>query len=164
MSNIDDLQRRITAAMDRVAQGLDSISGAPSGPDPETLQALEDERTANAQLTERVRTLRTNAENELAAMRADLEEGAGRMGQLDTELQRLRQANQELVAACDALRAANAEGLADPALINAALVAELEGLRAARASDAAETAAILGALEPLLENAGQTPNSLQEGH
>lgn len=153
MSNIDELQSRIIAAMDRVAQGLDNIGGADTGPDPEMVQALEDERTANAQLTERVRTLKDRLEEEGSAMRAQLEEAETRMAQLDVEVQRMRTAQTELTAACNALRDANAEGLADPDLINRAMQAELEGLRAARASDVAETNAILAALTPLLETA-----------
>ena len=51
MSDIDELQRRITAAMDRVAAGLDQL-GANSGGDSAALgQALEEEKLANAQLS-----------------------------------------------------------------------------------------------------------------
>ncbi|MGJ8557202.1 MAG: hypothetical protein ACSHW6_09180 [Sulfitobacter geojensis] len=153
MSNIDELQRRITMAMDRVASGLDKIGSAPAGPDPEMMQALEDERTANAQLTERVRTLKARSEDELAQLRAKIEEGAARMAQLDSDLQRARRANAQLSEACEALQQANAEGVGDPHLINKAMLAELEGLRAARAADVAETSAIISALTPLLENA-----------
>ncbi|KIN60795.1 hypothetical protein Z945_1774 [Sulfitobacter noctilucae] len=155
MSNIDELQRRIASAMDRVAGGLDKIATAPAGPDPETAQALEDERTANAQLTERVRALKTKFDAEMASLRAQLDEGEARMSQLDVELQRLRHANAQLVETCDALREANLEGVGDPHLINKSMLAELEGLRAARASDVAETSAILAALTPLLDTAGQ---------
>ncbi|MFK7834854.1 MAG: hypothetical protein AB8B60_01425 [Sulfitobacter sp.] len=157
MSNIDELQRRITAAMDRVAGGLDKIGSAPSGPDPETLQSLEDERTANAQLTERVRALKTKSDAEAGALRAQLEEGEARMAQLDVEMQRLRRANEQLSEACAALRDANTEGVGDPHLINKSMLAELEGLRAARASDVAETSAILAALTPLLDSATDAP-------
>ncbi len=153
MSNIDELQRRIASAMDRVASGLDKIATGPAGPDPEMAQALEDERTANAQLTERVRALKTKSDAEMASLRAQLDEGEARMAQLDVELQRLRHANAQLSDACDALREANLEGVGDPHLINKSMLAELEGLRAARASDVAETSAILAALTPLLETA-----------
>lgn len=153
MSNIDELQRRITTAMDRVASGLDKIGSGPAGPDPETMQALEDERTANAQLSERVRTLKTKSEDEIAQMRAQVEEGEARMAQLDTDLQRVRRANAQLAEACEALQNANAEGVGDPHLINKAMLAELEGLRAARAADVSETSAILAALTPLLATA-----------
>lgn len=169
MSNIEELQQRISAAMDRVAQGLDQIGSAPSGPDPEMAQALEDEQTANAQLTERVRTLKAKAEEDkaqaddaLAAMRAKLEEGEARMAQLDVDLQKLRRVNDQLTAACEALRKANEEGVGEPHLINKAMLAELDGLRAARASDVAESTAILSALEPLLASASDDPAPNQE--
>lgn len=162
MSDIDELQRRIAAAMDRVAQGLDKIGSAPAGPDPEMEQALEDERTANAQLTERVRALKEKSESEMGALRAKIEETETRMAALDVEVQRMRKANTQLTDACAALQSANAEGLGDPHLINKAMLAELEGLRAARASDVAETSAILAALTPLLETAGDAPVSEEE--
>ena len=162
MSNIDELQRRITTAMDRVAQGLDRIGGAPSGPDPEMEQALEDERTANAQLQERVRALKAKSEADLSAMRAELEENATRIAQLDTEMQRLRHANRQLTEACAALRDANNEGVGDPHLINKAMLAELDGLRAARASDVAESSAIIAALAPLVHAAGEGPAKAEE--
>ncbi|MCX7560032.1 hypothetical protein OS190_10680 [Sulfitobacter sp. F26204] len=153
MRNIDELQRRITTAMDRVASGLDKIGTGPAGPDPETVQALEDERTANAQLTERVRALKTKLDGETAKLRAQVEEAETRLAQLDVDLQRVRRANLQLTEACEALQKANSEGAGDPHLINKAMLAELEGLRAARASDVAESTAILAALTPLLETA-----------
>ena len=169
MSNIEELQQRISAAMDRVAQGLDKIDSATSGPDPEMAQALEDERTANAQLTERVRTLKakseedkTQADNALAEMRAKLEEGEARMAQLDVDLQKLRRVNDQLTDACEALRKANEEGVGEPHLINKAMLAELDGLRAARAADVAETSAILSALQPLLDTASDGPAPSEE--
>ncbi len=96
MSDIEELQRRITAAMDQVAFGLDKLGAASAGPAEDTLRQLEDERTANAQLQERVRSLRTKSEGELAALRTQVEEGDARMTQLDIELQRVRRANAQL--------------------------------------------------------------------
>lgn len=157
MSNIEELQGRITAAIDRIAQGVDKMGSGTASQDPEMQQALEDERTANAQLTERVRTLKTRSDGEMAEMRAQVEEADARMGQLDVVFQRVRRANQQLLEACEALRDANAEGVGDPDLINNAMLAELEGLRAARASDVAEASAILAALGPLVENAKEQP-------
>jgi len=154
MSNIDELQGRIAAAMARIAKGVDGLSAAATGPDPETAQALEDERVANEQLRARVASLKTRADGEMADMRAKIEEGDARMGQLDLELQRVRRANQQLLDACEALREANEEGVGDAHLINKAMLAELEALRAARAADVAESSAILAALTPLVESAG----------
>jgi DNA repair exonuclease SbcCD ATPase subunit len=156
MSDIVELQRRITAAMDQVAFGLDKLGPASTGPDEETLRKLEDERTANAQLQERVRNLRTKSETELANLRTQMGEGEARMAQLDIELQRVRRANAQLNDACAALRTANAEGVGDPHLINRTMLTELESLRAARAADVAEASVILASLQPLVDAA--TPN------
>jgi DNA repair exonuclease SbcCD ATPase subunit len=153
MSNIDELQRRITAAIDRVSTGLEKVSAGQAGPDPEMAQALEDERTANAQLTERVRALKTKSDAEMAGLRTQVEESEARMAQLDVELQRVRRANAALSDACNALREANEEGVGDSHLINQTMLAELEALRAARAADVAESNAILAALTPLVDAA-----------
>ncbi len=157
MSEIEELQRRITAAMDQVAFGLEKLAATPAGPDPETLSQLEEERTANAQLQERVRTLRQKSDGEATALREQLEESEARMAQLDIELQRVRRANSQLSDACVALREANAEGVGEPHLINKAMLAELEALRAARAADVAEASVILASLQPLVDAATDTP-------
>jgi predicted RNase H-like nuclease (RuvC/YqgF family) len=149
MSNIEELQRRIATAMDRVAQGVEQMGNAAPAPDPGTAQALEDERTANAQLSERIRTLKTKSETEAAALHSQVEESRSRIALLDIELQRVRRANQELTNACAALRAANFEGVG----------AELEALRAARAADVAESSAILAALTPLVNGAADGTNN-----
>lgn len=162
MSDIEELQRRITAAMDQIAFGLDKLGVASAGPDEETQRQLEDERTANAQLKERVRSLRTKSESEIATLRSQLDEGEARMSQLDIELQRVRRANAQLSDACAALRDANTEGVGEPHLINKAMMAELEALRAARAADVAETSAILASLQPLVEAASGTTTTPQE--
>jgi hypothetical protein len=76
---------------------------------------------------------------------------AARLTSLDADLQRLRQANAQLVASNAALRTANAEGVGDAHLINKSMMAELEGLRAMRAAESAEARTIIDALTPLLE-------------
>lgn len=151
MSELEEYQRRITAAMDRMAKGLDQLNAAPAEPDEDIVQALEDERQANAQLTERVKSLKESHQNDLAALREQMDFNDDRMTQLDMDVQRLRQANEQLSAACEQLRLANAEGLADPKLIDTAVIAELESLRATRAIEMAEIDAVLTALAPLVE-------------
>ena len=69
------------------------------------------------------------------------------------QLQDLRAANEELIAANTALREANAQGVGDPELINRGLQAELDAMRTMRATDAAETGAVIEALGPLLAEA-----------
>lgn len=156
MSDIEELQRRITAAMDQIAFGLEKLGPAASaGPDEDTLRQLEEEKTANAQLQERVRALRTKSDSEIATLRAQVDEGQSRMATLDVELQRVRRANAQLTDACAALRAANSEGVGEPHLINKAMLAELEALRAARAADVAEASVILASLQPLVEAAAK---------
>ncbi|MBW4708582.1 hypothetical protein KX928_12385 [Roseobacter sp. YSTF-M11] len=154
MSEIEELNSRIMAAMDRVAQGVDGL-GAAENADVEALkQELDEEKTVNAQLTERVRVLGERQEKALASLEAKATETAERMSKLDTDLQRLRRANAQLSEACEALRAANAEGVGEPHLINKAMMAELEALRAARAAEIAEADEIIAALTPLLEASG----------
>jgi len=151
MSEIDALQQRLTAAMDRIAAGTSAL-GAAQGADTAELQAaLDDEKIANAQLTERVRKMSERQEAALAEARAASEATQTSVAAMDLELQRLRKANDQLRESNAALRTANEEGVGEPHLINKAMMAELEGLRAARAADVAEASSILGALGPLLD-------------
>lgn len=151
MSEIDALQQRLTAAMDRIAAGMSSL-GSAQGADTAALQAaLDDEKVANAQLSERVRKLADRQDAALAEAKAASEAVQTRVAAMDLELQRLRKANDQLRQSNAALRTANEEGVGEPHLINKAMLAELEGLRAARAADVAEASSIIGALAPLLD-------------
>ena len=151
MSDIDVLQQRLTAAMDRIAAGVGGL-GAAGAEDTAALQtALDDERVANAQLTERVRKLSERQDAALNEAKAASDAANARVAELDLELQRLRKANAQLRESNAALRTANQEGVGEPHLINKSMMAELEGLRAARAADVAEANSIIGALTPLLD-------------
>ena len=158
MSEIEDFQSRIMAALDRAARGLDKLGSG----DSEALErALEEERTTNAQLNERVRVLGERQDRALEAMEVKAKEAAARLQALDLELQRLRRANAQLTEACEALRDANAEGVGEPHLINKAMMAELEAMRAMRNAERAEAEEIIAALTPLLngsasETAGES--------
>jgi predicted nucleic acid-binding Zn-ribbon protein len=172
MSQIEELQSRITSAMDRIGAGvaaLNSAQSADSGLDESLAELntrLDEERLANAQLEERVATLKAKHDDALAALRAELDtsvelEGlraqqatqSQAMAQMDMDVQRLRQANDQLRDSNAALRQANEEGVGEPHLINKAMLAELEGLRAVQATDAAEVSAVLAKLGPLLAGA-----------
>ncbi len=172
MSDIDAMQSRIMAALDRIGQGLDGLgdlggSSAALETDGEmdTLrQQLEDERLANSQLEERVKQLGARA-REAEAKLAELEAAASEskstedtrvktLKKIDGDLQSLRHANQQLRDNNTALREANAKGVAEPHLINKAMMAELDGLRASRAADRAEMDAILGELARIGDTAG----------
>lgn len=157
MPTIAELERRITAALDRIGQGLDRLpaSDAPAalpGDNATALhEALETERSAAAQLAERLRKVKereANAKVEAEARIADL---TAARDQQAAELQRLRktvaQLRDTLTAQNDSVRA----GLTEPQIINKSLLAELEALRAQRRSESAEMEAILTALSPLIE-------------
>ncbi|MEO1140098.1 MAG: hypothetical protein AAFW87_11650 [Pseudomonadota bacterium] len=164
MSDIEEFQRRINAALDRIGQGLEAgpSESADTAQLTELKQALEDEKLANEQLEERIKALRVKRntlEEELEALR---EQNSEALSRLDSELQSLRRANQQLRDNNDALRTANAEGVGEPHLINKSMMAELESLRASRAADRAETSAILSELTVAIESAGQADATEQE--
>lgn len=165
MSDIEALQGRIMAAMDRISQGVEALSAAPAEADTGELEALksalEEEKLVTAQLEERIKKLKAAHAEELAAVQtappASASADADKLAALDSELQRLRKANDQLRASNAALREANEAGVGEPHLINSAMLAELEGLRAARAADVAEASAIMDQLVPLLDKARDLP-------
>ena len=173
MSQIDELQTRLTAAMDRIGASVTAMSEAsgPSEPDADLVTALEEEKLANAQLSERLRSVKAKHYEEIEALRTELSSAAEMdqlradmaaqseaMAKLDMDVQRLRQANDQLRESNATLRSANESGVGEPHLINKAMLAELEGLRAARATDAAEVSAVLARLQPLLAGAANLPD------
>lgn len=155
MSEISELEGRITAALDRISRGVDGLSGgAGDTAEVERLtQALEEERTTSAQLLERVKVLRRKLDEQVATLGTALDEAREAVTAMDTELQQLRDVNDQLRESNVALRDANAAGLADADLINAAMMAELDALRATRAADAAEMGAVLTQLDAILDGA-----------
>ena len=151
MSDIAAFEGRITAALDRIRAGLDRADGG-SGGDAGALQtALDEERTANAQLVERVRALKDAQEGRIAELEARLQAQRAQMAQMDGELQRLRGSNADLRALSAQLRATASDGAADAELINRAMMAEIDALHAQRSAEAAEVDAILSELKPLLK-------------
>lgn len=146
LGEIRELEHRITAALDRIRRGLEAAPGMDAG----ALSAqLEEERMANAQLGERLRTLKDRQDETIG----ELERERGRVGRLDHDLQALRQSNAELRETVAQLRAALADQLEDPGLVNRAVLAELEGVKAARAADRTEIDEILAELRPIIEEA-----------
>lgn len=151
MSDIGALESRITAALDRIRQGLDAPSGQVAA-DPALQAALEEERAQNAELVERVRLLKERQDTQVATLTQRAETQSKHLMKLDEELQQLRASNVQLRDMNAKLRAAVTTGLA-PELHDAALQAELEALNAQRSADAAEVDAILDELKPLIEEA-----------
>jgi len=156
MSEIDALEGRIAAALDRIGAGVAQLSkAAPEGADDsEALRAqLREERDANAQLEERVRALKDRQENNISHLEERVEKQASALAAIEAELHRLRASNADLRELNAQLRSAAADGAASPELINRATIAEVEALEAQRAADVAEMDAILSELKPLVEEA-----------
>lgn len=155
MSDISELERRITAALDRASQALERLSAATADTgDVEAMKAeLEAERVANAQLEERVRAIKDKQETMVAGLEAEVLRLKEAVRARDGELRRMRSVNEELRGSNAKLREANAQGLADADLVNGAMVSELEELRAQRAAERAEIDEVLATLEPLLKEA-----------
>lgn len=152
MNDVAELQGRITAALDRIRAGLDRTAAEAERADgaPDLSAQLEEERTANAQLEERVRALKARQDGTISDLEARVASQKAQMADLDDAVQRLSAANAELRALTATLREAALQGVAEPELINRATIAELDAVRAQREADAAEVGAILAELRPLV--------------
>ncbi len=177
MQEITELERRITAALDRIGRGLDNLpaggapataaapmppmgetagveTGADAGANTGPLQAaLEEERIAVAQLQERLKAVK---EKELVIQSQLTEKIEKLTRQLDVqglELQRMRKTSITLREQLRVLREAQAAGSAEPHLINKAMLAELDALRATRLSEMAELDELAAALDDHLTEA-----------
>lgn len=161
MSDISLLEGRITAALDRIRRGVEWMdelaAAAPALPlgnsEPEVASLrtrLEEERTVNAQLEERVRALKERQDGRVAQLEVEVAESRARLVAVDTNLQGLRQTNADLRDIAGQMREALIQGVTEPQLINRAMLAELEALRAARAADLAEVNAVIAELRPLV--------------
>ncbi len=159
MTDVTQLEQRISVAMDRIERGLGAMAEqAPaddaSGADAGALETqLEEERFANAQLEERVKALKDRQDTKIKELETRVSAQRDQMAALDTELQRLRASSADMREVNAQLRAAASEGVAEPELINRAMMAEVEALSAQRASESAEVDAILKELKPLIEEA-----------
>lgn len=157
MTDVREYEQRITAALERVANAVDRMRSQPSQDQTDQIAALteslEAERSANAQLEERVLAIKekqekvvARLEEECAKLRAEFETVSG-------EVARLGQVNEALRANNLALRQANAQGLGDAGAIDAGMAAELDALRSERDSQRAALDAVIAEMKPLLEGA-----------
>lgn len=154
MSDINTLEGRITAALERISTGVDAMGAAPAAVGDNGLQTqLEEERTANAQLVERVKALKERQDTKIAELEARVSAQSSQLAELDGELQRMRASHADLREMNAQLRSVATEGAAEPELINRALIAEIDALHAQRSADAAEVDAILSELKPIIEEA-----------
>ncbi len=166
MQEISALEKRITAALDRIGRRLDQPSAsatagarapaAPSAPvEAVEVAALQSQLDEERALTLRLqKQLRVSKEREA---KGDTESKLERLTRdLDVqglELQRMRRINAALLQQVEALREAQMNGVTEPQLINKAMMIELDELRALRLTEMAEMDEILAALEPHLTEA-----------
>src|SRR5690606_15024996 len=111
MSDITELERRLSAALERIARAADDLARTEAAPAPAPVQpagageagelreALESERTANAQLTERVRAIKEKQESVVAGLERKVAHLTEQLDQSGQELARLKRTNQQLVEA-----------------------------------------------------------------
>ncbi|KPQ08566.1 MAG: hypothetical protein HLUCCA12_01765 [Rhodobacteraceae bacterium HLUCCA12] len=176
MSDIAAYERRISAALDRIARRIEDGGGRPSdaplprtsifgrgasqreaGADEETRatidslrEALEKERAANAQLSERVHQVKQRQETTIAQLERRLARLTEQLDLQSLEMLRLKKANARLMESNSALREAQAQAFPDTTLVNRSISAELEALQAERRAEMAEMEEILAELKPLL--------------
>ncbi len=124
MGEIAGYERRITAALERIARSAEHLGPLVDAPAPVTAPAPEPQAP----------------DPELLA----------RIDALTRENQRLRSANAGLRESLAQIEGEIAQGAVDPGSIDRALRAELEALRADRAAEVAELDGILAELKPLI--------------
>lgn len=152
MNQIEELQSRITAAVERIGKGIAELSTQPPvevpveiapaetpEPDPDLVAALEDERLANAQLEERVKRLKARHAEEL-------EQAAGAGDAKDQHVEEIAALKAELEALkAEAGRVGELEAALSEAKARAeageTLQAELEAAQA-RLADTSEVEAL----------------------
>ncbi|MDA5093940.1 hypothetical protein O2N63_07550 [Aliiroseovarius sp. KMU-50] len=156
MSDISELETRITTALERISAGVDALAPTKAEQSGEVAQltaALEDERTANAQLEERVKAIKEKQDSTVQTLSEEVERLTKLLADEERALAKLRQVNANLRTNNDALREAVSQGAAEPHLINKSMMAELEGLRATQSADRNELDAVLGELNSLIAQA-----------
>lgn len=165
MEQIDELERRIATALDRVVRGIEALDAAPDPAAAETArlaEALDEERMAAAQLAERLRAVKEREAAERAPLEAEIDRLAQLLDEQGLELQRMRHTVVQLRDQLRQHREAAEAGVVEPHLINRALLTELEALRAARLSEVAEMDGILSEIGALIV-AGQGHSVPQGG-
>ena len=163
MQDITALEKRITAALERIGKGVDRLASAPRtaaaaapapapAPDLALRAQLEEEKTLTAQLQERIRVMKERESQ--GSLQEKIERLTQQLDVQGLELQRMRRTAATLRDQLAHLRQAQAAGVTEPQLINKAMLAELEALRATRMTEMSEMDEILAALEPHLAEAG----------
>ena len=155
------LAARIAAAFDAIeagsAEGAEhhpaQVEDRPSSHDRVVVleDELEVERSANAQLSDRIERLKERHDATVARMEAETVEARAMLAEVESEMRQLRAVNDRLRATSRELRDACAGGLADTSGLNEAMRSELEAVNALRESERREMDTLIGELAPLVE-------------
>jgi septal ring factor EnvC (AmiA/AmiB activator) len=154
MSDISELESRITAALDRIAwsveNGLDQPAAAPApiqAGDSDLTEELEIERATNQKLSA------ASAENmaQIERLEVRVSRLADKLEQTETENKRLENVIETLSQNNDALREANAAYQGDADSADAGAKAQLDHLRALRDADRGELDDIMAELAPIVK-------------
>lgn len=150
MSEIDELQRRITAAFDRIGQGVQMLDAAPAADAlPEGALAKADADVLRMELqaalahSEALQDKLDGVQDKLA--KAEPEISSTLVAELEEQIAKLKEANAELMAANEAMRGAESGVTIEQ--MDQGVVAELAALRAERAAEATEMKALLALVE-----------------
>ncbi|MBV7409987.1 hypothetical protein [Maritimibacter sp. DP1N21-5] len=157
MTDISELQGRLSAALDRIVASVETLgTGGGDTAEADALRRqLEEERMANAQLEERVRSIREKQDTTLGRLSGEVERLSAALSRQEEVSARLARINAELRANNAALRGAIQDGVAEPHLVNRAMMSELEALRAAQGADRTELDGVLDEIEAMIVAAGQ---------
>ena len=156
MSDMSELEARLADALNRIDAAAARL------PDPTAAQALaevaaslesqlDEERTTNAQLLERVKALKDRQETQVSQLEKSLAAAKTAEATRNVIHQKLKNSVEELRDQIARLTEANRAMVGDPHLVNTAMMAELEAMRATRRADVAEVEDILAQLQPHLE-------------
>lgn len=154
MSDINELEERLSDALSRLEA---AVSNLPDG-DNSAAQAaaaleaqLEEERTTNAQLIERVKALKERQETQVSQLEKSLAAAKTSDAEKNIVQQKLKASIEELRDQVARLTEANRAMVGDASLVNTAMMAELEAMRASRRADVVEVDEILSQIAPHLE-------------
>lgn len=155
MSDLERIERRLATALGRLAKGIEARRETAQDPDAAAAvsslrEALEKERAANAQLSERVHQVKQRQETTIAQLERRLARLTEQLDLQSLEMLRLKKANAKLIDANAALRDAQVAAYPDATLLNKSMSAELEALQAERRAEMAEMEEILAELKPLV--------------
>lgn len=179
MQTLADLERRISAALTRISEGVaalplaaDQTSADPSAghlAELDTLRAdLAAERAARAEVQAKLdAALAAPATVRGGGRELELQDQVDRLTKLldvqGLDLVRLRKTVGTLRESLQSLRSSQVATLPDTAAINRALLAEVDAMRAERLSEMAELDEIIAELDPLLPPVTNTEEGRDNG-